>query len=847
MIEHRIEAPRSVPPSDVKRTNSDSILAAYASLALYDANEAATRLKVIDRVLREVLAWTDDDIRPEERVSEDGSTTFADYVLTTANAAVVVEAKRVGVAFEAPVGKRRERLNQQFVSGELGKAIIQARDYARKLGVDYAVVTNGAAWIVFPAQRHDQVTFQESSAIVFGSLSDCLKENYQEFVDLLGRDAVISGSLDLALLGRSGDQLADRKLRNYFSSVHRAPRRNPLYPVIEDGIVAAFSDSIVDLPPELIEKCYVATPESQRFDNKIRMHVARRQAVINKSALRPMKETDASRLNQRITTAIANKRPLAMLLLGTVGAGKTTFLHYLRKVRLKGTFVQTPDRPYPHWLHIDFLEKYPGGEASRFIYDELFAYLKSDPYLRDFERCVRHAYSDEIDALKSGPLFLLGDSQERMNERIADLILEDYKQVVPYVDRILKYATQNAPFFLVIDNVDQIDDEAIQSRLFTEALSIARHLSLNLALSLRQSTYVRHRNSPALDAFDFEVVQIDPPRITSVLSKRFALARSLLAGKPGEFTAENGARFKLDNVAEIIEIVQGSVLGTEIGNLIEVMATEDVRLALRMTREFLERGYSNPGRAIEFHRTTGNYILPKHEAFRAIILGTSPVYNENLSALGNPFDSGLAIQRAQLLRLFVLVAAVNYATAGDFRAMDGPVVGEMLRKIGFGDRLTEQVLADLCRHRFLFTASHGEPSLSSSFIPSRLGGYIVRELLAYMPFLENTLFDTYIADVSTWESLRQISQQIESERDRAKKVRLRAIRARTFFWAMHEQYKPLVLESQRRGLAAEWCHDPFDDRKRQLRDQLAKAVRSARNNQRREQRALAVVAPGDDL
>jgi hypothetical protein len=47
-----------------------SILSACRDLKLAEANEAATRLKVVDRVLREVLGWTDSDINPEERVAE---------------------------------------------------------------------------------------------------------------------------------------------------------------------------------------------------------------------------------------------------------------------------------------------------------------------------------------------------------------------------------------------------------------------------------------------------------------------------------------------------------------------------------------------------------------------------------------------------------------------------------------------------------------------------------------------------------------------------------------------------------------------------------------------------------
>lgn len=831
-------------------SETNEILRAFRHLQLNNANEAATRLRVIDRVLRQVLGWLDEDISPEEHVTEDGNTTYSDYILRTANTALVVEAKKAGAAFDASSGQRRVKLSNAFLQSELGEAIVQARDYARKFGIDFAVATNGATWAIFPAQRHDQVKFNESTALVFWSLDDALHENYQEFFDLLSRDSVISGSLDRALIGRTENQIENRKLGNFFTSNATGSLTNPVFQVIDREVVTAFSDSIVDLSDDSFERCYVATPESIKFDHKIRMHIARREPVIGGQVTRAMKDREANLLFDRLEASAKANKPLAMLLLGTVGAGKTTFLHYMRKVRLKGSFEKVGDRPYPHWLHLDFLNNPPGSSASDFVYRSLRDYINSDPYLSDFGKCIQHAYADEINALKIGPLFALGGSEDKINERIADLIYKDYQLIRPYVDRVLRYVTRKAAFFLIIDNVDQIEDDGIQSNLFTEALGISRSLSLNLILCLRQSTYARHRNSPSIDAFDFDAVQIDPPRIASVLSKRFGLVRFLSDGKKGEFVAENGAKIRVENAAQIVDLLQGSVLGTEIGTRIEVLATEDVRLALRMTREFLERGYSNPGRAIEFHRRTGRYVLPRHEAFRAIILGTRTVYSEDFSPLGNPFDSRISVNRAQLLRLFILSAMVAYASENGFRFIDGIAIIENLRRIGFGDLYTTKTLSDLCKHRFVFTASHGEATASSSYMPSRLGGYVVRDLLANFTFLENTLFDTYIADPRKWQELRDLSYRIDAERNTVNRVRLRVERVRVFFYLMKCALDPLVEESQKRGLPVQWCTNPLVEREGDLRRELTRVLASARKNYARTgQRRLTALTEddGEDL
>lgn len=812
--------------------STNSLRERFNGLVLHSENEARTRLVVIDEILKTVLGWTVDDIYPEEHVGEDGKTSYSDYILRTANAAIVIEAKKAGAAFNVTSDKnsRKALLTKAFLQTELGAAIVQARDYARKLSIDFAVATNGAVWAIFPAQRHDQITFHDSYALVFWSLDEILNESYQEFHGLLSRNSVISGSLESALFGRSINQIENRKLGSFFNPSSGNSRSNPVYPIIEQQVNLAFSESIAYLESDSFERCYVALPESMKFDHKIRMHVNRRFPIVSGEVLRPMKESDATKLEKKLISVGNNAKPLAILLLGTVGAGKTTFLHFIRRIKLKTVFEKSSNKPYPHWLHLDFLNNPPGSSVSDFIYSSLRAYINDDDFLSSYEKCIQHAYASDIKALKSGPLFSISKSEEKLNEKISDLILDEYSKIKPYVGKIISYATKKAPFFLIIDNVDQLESDDEQSLLFTEVLAIARSLSINLILCLRQSTFIRHRNSPSIDAFDFETVQIDPPKISTVLSKRFALVKHLSKDITGEFIAENGAKVVVDDATAIVDLLQGSVLGTEIGTRIEVLATEDVRLALRMTREFLERGYTNPGRAIEYHRLTGNYVMPKHEAFRAIMLGNNSVYSEKNSSIGNPFDSNLAVNQAQLLRLYVLSAIVSYATENNFRFVDGAIICESLRKIGFGDTYTEKILEDLCACRFIFTANHGVPTLASSFIPSRLGGYIVRDLVANFVFLENILFDTYILDSAIWSQLRGLSHDIDAERNIRMRTRLRIKRIRIFYGYMITLLSPLVEESIKRGISREWCGNVLIEKRHDFSKEISRVWRSVRRN-----------------
>jgi hypothetical protein len=796
-------------------------------LRLADANEAATRLKIIDDVIRTVLAWTVADIHPEERVSEDGKTKYVDYIIRTANTAIVIEAKRVGSAFDiGSAPDRRVQLTPGFVKGELGDAIIQARDYGRAKSIPFAVVTNGHQWVIFPSTRTDQIEFNKSSAIVFDSLESALGTNVDYFVSLLSRDGVVDGFLERELIGRTEDQLQERRLKNVIQKdVVRPP--NPIYHLIENEVVDCFADTIVGRSKEFLELCYVPTPDRTKFDSRIKMHLRRRDALFSTRVHRPLRDRESGAVKKAIEGAARNNRSLALLVLGSVGAGKTTYLTYTRQVVTDEFFATRKDREYPHWIYVDLRAVPGGGRPIDAIYSSIFEYFRADDFFSSWDRAIRSAYKDEIDSLRRGPLSLIASSEEEFKKRLSDVVMNDYNNVKPYVDKLIRYASSKQPVFLVIDNVDQFESEEFQGQVFADAISFASRFNINLVLAMREDTFVRHRNHSSFDAFDFDPLSIEPPEITAVLSKRFLVLRKALEGKSGYFTAENGARFDVDDLSVFADIVQRSVLGTEIGTRIEVLANKDVRLALRMTREFLERGYTEPAKAISLHRNKGQYVLPRHEAFRAILLGNQNVYSEAFSVIGNPFDSRLSRSSSQMLRMFVLSGLVKFGSDATAEFVEGAAIRDVCRKLGYGDAAVSKVVDDLCRLRFCQTASHEAPGFGSSFFATRLGGHIVRELIADFTFLEAMLMDTFISHDGLWDSLKELSRAIGNERDTVRRINLRVERIRKFWKNLSDQYFLLLSEALRRGLPAEWCTNPFAELERTFEANCSRVSTSA--------------------
>jgi hypothetical protein len=343
-----------------------AILARYGQLKLADANDAETRQRVIDEVIK-LLGWDYDDYTVEETVSEDGTVKYADYIFRTASTGFVIEAKRVGAALYNAPSNRRVALKGEIMTGETGEAIRQALDYSRKKSIPFAVVTNGDCWIVFPGARADLVTFTQSSALVFPSLKSALNDNFDEFFAILSRESVINGSLEQTILRRPSDQTEIRRLNRIFPGFMPFVRRNSVYPLIEQAINQSFTDNIVDEDADLLERCYVNSPNKLRFDSQINMYVRRRIEAVAKDPIRPLHPKNRRSLSEALEHAVSAVRPLGVLVLGRVGAGKTTFLKYTQRVAAREVLNKS-DEKAAYWIYVDFLKCPTQQDPATFIY-----------------------------------------------------------------------------------------------------------------------------------------------------------------------------------------------------------------------------------------------------------------------------------------------------------------------------------------------------------------------------------------------------------------------------------------------------------------------------------------------
>lgn len=382
--------------------------------------------------------------------------------------------------------------------------------------------------------------------------------------------------------------------------------------------------------------------------------------------------------------------------------------------------------------------------------------------------------------------------------------MQERQEVIPYVERILRNLLIARPGFLVIDNVDQIDDEGRQNDIFSEAQAAAQRIGMNVIMSLRESTFLRHRNSPVFDAFQFDSIYIDPPNVLPVLSRRFSYAKQVLANKPAELMLESGIRLKVPDVSIFFDIVAQSILAEDAGFMIERLSGGDVRRGLSLVREFLSSGHTTADRALKAYIDDGRYHFPAHEIFKGAVLGKRKFYREEESLLPNLYCSKLGVEGVLLLRFHIVHRLVTLAANPGFEGLAASEITDQLHRVGVPAADVNAVLQTLFHARVISTTDGLPLSDKSVVIPTRLAGYLALVLGTSFHYVEMCLIDSYIYNDETWKTIGESTRQIEAESDQLAGIMMRIDRVRIFLKYLSMIEEKWIVECKRRDLESSW-------------------------------------------
>lgn len=435
---------------DLGYHNAKSILEEAKSSVEQIRSEEDAKLRIITRLLTDVLGWSHTDMEAESP-NENG---YSDYLVKDGGrSAFVLEAKRIG---ELEVATQSTEKGYYKLSGPAlkpaKKGINQVASYCHPLGVQLAVLTDGIRWIIF-LPWVSQANYMEKQAILFPNISSILNE-FATFYELLSKEEWRRSTFRVIF-----DQIHENRLvlnRPLVAPItgndNSIVQKSALAFDLENVFARFFTGMAGETDPDMLIDCFVETRESRVADFSLEKITKNVLGNLNPSD-RPIEEG----LQAIVQSTVAGELGQTVFIVGPPGAGKTTFLDrffartlspevrercvvisinaldatgneasavpWMTNQAIQSIHCQLFPSGYPDWndlqalYHTDYVKRAEGVDAfvykrSKDVFKEKFALIVENKVENDREGYLTRLLSDIVHNRKKLPIFIVDNTDE---------------------------------------------------------------------------------------------------------------------------------------------------------------------------------------------------------------------------------------------------------------------------------------------------------------------------------------------------------------------------------------------------------------------------------------------------
>jgi len=594
-------------------------------------NEADTRAKIIDAILRECLGWSEANIRREENV-ESGR---IDYKLVYQDVPIIiVEAKKAGEYFDIPKSmmNRRYKLKGAIETvANLTQALEQARRYCDDIGCKYAAVCNGYQLVIFAAITLGK-NWKDGYCYVFHSLVD-IKENFNLFWNMLAYEQVIIRSSLIEHFEKGKRELSFEKTIADIHFPDQSWARNRLYSQIRPISDFVFTEILDEARADVLKRCYVygrsTNPLSKDMEDYF---IDRLPHFAEKFKIKDIIERESkagSFEKEYIIQAFKQDKPIdgakgsLLVLLGGIGAGKSTFL--LRFFRLV-----LAEHENLLWFFVDFKFAPPKEtEIEEFILGKI---------LEEWEG----RYSPEIRPIIEDYGF--------------DAYTTDKKKYFSKLFRLLNLLKFSIT--LVVDNVDR-HNASFQEKIFLCCQHLTDVLRTITIVSMREETFVLSTKVGIFDAYNIPKFHIASPNFLEMITKRIEFTIGMISAGAISKLLPRITQTDVKELEKYFLIIKHSLRkmneqSRKIVRFMHNVSVGNMREALEMFNKFIISGNTNIDEIFCIFDVTGEYQIAYHQYLKSIMLGEYRYYVQSRSHIMNLYDFDTSISDSHFILLRIL-------------------------------------------------------------------------------------------------------------------------------------------------------------------------------------------------
>lgn len=393
----------------------------------------------------------------------------------------------------------------------------------------------------------------------------------------------------------------------------------------------------------IVREAYVPSRRRERYvaeiDRVIEASVppALKQAQLLNDSSHPVEITDRLRNPQELRNKI-------LLLIGAVGAGKSTFVDYLQEVGLPPEVRSTTA-----WVRLDLNEApVSTGEIYSWCRERLASGIRQTAPEVDVTSVdgLCKLYRSQVRGFEEGEGSLFSKASNEFKTRLADL-LTALKNDASATLKALEYCLCTSRGRLLIVGLDNCDKRNRDEQLlmFQVAKWIQQEVRCLIILPLRQETFDNHRQEPPLDtALKDLVFRIGAPPFQEVLAQRLKLVVAAAKGAEAKslryHMGQAEVEFPAEKLERFLRLMMGSLMEHEhYGRKIVIgLAGWDIRRALEIFLEFCRSGYITEGDIFQVQATGQHQFLQPATIARMLLRTDRRYYQGDYSYIKNLFQ-----------------------------------------------------------------------------------------------------------------------------------------------------------------------------------------------------------------